>query len=400
MRRGLLTALAILATAGPARAQAPEFEERTTPGWVFTPSVTFGGQWDTNPTVENAGNEPHFREWSALVRPVGDLNFNGRRSRMNLGYSGALSTYRHLPELRRYEQYTKFGVDHEFSRRLSLESTASYADVPSTDRLEILVGQLAFQDIGSRLFDATETIKISTSARDRIVAAYKFRHVTFDNEPQQASDSPQLVGGYSHKPSVTIFHDLDSRLTVGGGWDYRRDFVDQGRQIFDVHSVSGVVAYRLVRDTTVTAGLGAARLRETHGTFAKWGPTLYGALEQTAGRSTFSVRYERAFLPTYTIGGLTADQTLQVAARTPLGRSRSYVEGSVAYGRTRPVRELGLGFQLDSIFTHAAVGYRLTRWLNTEAFYWGMNQTSSQLLDVDRTRIGVQFVTFKPMRIQ
>jgi len=391
----------VLAIVAPAYAQAPEWEpERTTAGWVFTPTITLGAQWDTNPTVENAGNQPQFHEWSALVRPVGELDFRGRRSQLNLGYSGAFTSYRNLPELQRYEQYTKTGIEHEFSRRLSTKSSVSYSDVPSTDRLQTLVGQLVFQDIGSRLFEAAHAFEITPSPRNKIVAEYRFRYITFDNEPQKAADSPLLQGGYSHKPSVTVLHDVTSRLSVGAGWDYRRDSVDSGRQIFEVQGEGGVVTYRLMRDTTVTGGLGTARLRETHGTLTKWGPTVYGQLEQRAGRSTVSVRYERSFLPTYTIGGLTADQTLQVSARTPVARSRSYVEGGVAYGRTRPVQELGLGFELDSLFTHATVGYRVTRWLRTEVFYWGTHQTSSELLDVDRTRIGIQFVTSRPMRIQ
>jgi hypothetical protein len=400
MRRLLFTALVALAIVESAQAQSVERpEERTTAGWVFTPAFLLGGQWDSNVTVQSAGN-PHFKEWGALVNPFADVSFNDRQTHMTAGYSGTLEAYRRFGELQRFDQRTKFTIEHEISRRLTIGSSLSYADVPSTDRLEILTGQLAFQDIGSRLLDTAAQLEIKTSARNRVVAEYKFRDVTFDAKPQLETDSPILNGGYSHEPSVTLLQDLTSRLTVGAGWKYSRSRVETGVQVFEVHSGTGAVAYRLARNTTLSAGLGASYLREEHGTVAKWGPTFYGVVEQRAGRTDVSVRYERAFLPTYIVGGLTADQSVQATARTPLGRTRSYVEGSLAYGRTRPVEELGLGFQLDSVFTRVAFGYRVARWLRTEACYSGMHQTSSLLLDVDRTRVGVQFITSKPMRIQ
>ena len=400
MTRAFVTMLALLAIAGPVQAQSTEQPaERTTPGWVFTPAFILGGQWDSNVTVQSVGN-PQFSEYAARVNPFADLYFTGRRTQMNVGYSGALEAYRRFSELQRFDQRTNFTVEHEISRRMKIGSSLSYADVPSTDRLEILVGQLAFQDIGSRLLDTTSHFEIKTGARNRIQAEYKFRDVNFDAKPQRQVDSPILHGGYSHEPSVKFLQDLTRRFTVGAAWNYRRSYIEDGLQIFDVHTASGGVLYRLAAGTTVSAGAGASHLRETHGTLAKWGPTLYGVVEQRAGRTDFSITYERSFLPTYMVGGLTADQTLHATMHAPLGRSRSYVEGSVAYGRTRPVKELGLGFQLDSVTTHAAFGYRVARWLRTEAFYSGMHQTSSALLDLDRTRIGVQFITSKPMRIQ
>lgn len=400
MTRAFVTMLALLAMARPAPAQAPEQpSERSTPGWVFTPAFTLGGQWDSNVTVQSVGN-PRFQEWGAVVNPVATINFNGRRTDMNASYSGQLEAYRRFRELQRFDQRTRFSVEHVVSRRVKVGSTLSYADVPSTDRLEILVGQLAFQDIGSRLLDTATHLEIKTGPRTRMEAEYKFRDVQFDRTPQKAADSPVLNGGYSHEPSIALLQDLTSRLTVGAGWNYRRSRIDNGLQVFEVQNGTGAVAYRLARDTTLSAGLGASYLHEAHGTVSKWGPTFYGSVAHRAGRTDLNVRYERSFVPTYVVGGLTADQSVQGTARTPLGRSRSYVEGSLSYGRTRPVEELGLGFRLDSVFTRVAFGYRVTQWLRSEAFYSGMHQTSSLLLDVDRTRIGVQFIVAKPMRIQ
>ena len=138
MRRLLFTGLAALAIVGPAQAQSDERpEERTTAGWVFTPAFLLGGQWDSNVTVQSAGN-PHFKEWGALVNPFADVSFNDRRTHMTAGYSGTLEAYRRFKELQRFDQRTKFTVEREISRRVTFGSNLSYADVPSTDRLEIL----------------------------------------------------------------------------------------------------------------------------------------------------------------------------------------------------------------------------------------------------------------------
>jgi uncharacterized protein (PEP-CTERM system associated) len=400
MTRAVLAVLAALAVAAPARAQNPEWQpERTTPGWVFTPAFVLGGQWDSNVTVQSKGN-PHFSEWAGLVNPIGEVNFNGRRTHVNAGYSGALEAYRRFSELQRFDQRVKFDVKQDLSRRLLFEGSTTYSDVPTTDRLEILQGQLPFLDIGSRVLESGARLQIKTGARSRIDTEYKFEHVRFDLAPQREFDSAVLLGGYSHQVGLNAFHDVTDRFTIGGGWDYRRANVEGGLQVFNIQTGSGSLAYRLARDTTVSGGLGVSYLSETRGTVSKWGPTFFGLVEQRAGRTSFSAQYERSFVPAYTIGGLTADQSVRVSARTPLGRSRSYVQGSLSYGRTRPVRELGLGFQLDSVSTHAAFGYRLSRWLQTEVFYLGTHQTSSALLDVDRHRVGIQFITSKPMRIQ
>ena len=120
MRRTLFALFVLAATAGAASAQpAPWAPERLSAGWVFTPSMVVGALWDSNVTVRSAG-DPHVAEWIGLLNPRGELDFNGRHTHLNLGYSGALNAYRDLPELDRYEQRSRFEVRHTISPRLSL----------------------------------------------------------------------------------------------------------------------------------------------------------------------------------------------------------------------------------------------------------------------------------------
>ena len=97
---------------------------------------------------------------------------------------------------------------------------------------------------------------------------------------------------------------------------------------------------------------------------------------------------------------MTQNQNLSGSVRVAFAGTRGYVSGSVSHGRTDPVEEIGLGFRTDSVWFNGSIGYQLTRWLRAEGFYTGSQQTSTARGDVDRARIGVQFVTFKPVRMQ
>jgi hypothetical protein len=106
-------------------------------------------------------------------------------------------------------------------------------------------------------------------------------------------------------------------------------------------------------------------------------------------------------VPSFSFGGLTGNQELAVAVRAPLTRGgRLTAAGSVTFSRTDPVRALGLGHRVDTLWTEASIGYQLSRWLRTEGFLSSMQQSTTIGGDFDRLRVGVQFVTFKPVRIQ
>jgi hypothetical protein len=121
MTRVVLALGVSLTMLGHAQAQTVRWAPaRTTPGWVFTPAVLLGGGWDSNVTVQNQGN-PELHEWVGVVNPRGEIDFNGRRTHVNGGYSGALEAYRQLNELQRFEQRAKLEVRHNASRRVVLE---------------------------------------------------------------------------------------------------------------------------------------------------------------------------------------------------------------------------------------------------------------------------------------
>ena len=98
----ILIALCLLGLASSsADAQSSPFfrEVRTTAGWVFTPGGAVGGVWDSG--VQTGGESDAndlVQKFVVLANPRAELDFNGRRTRFNIGYSGAYeSTGRKVP---------------------------------------------------------------------------------------------------------------------------------------------------------------------------------------------------------------------------------------------------------------------------------------------------------------
>jgi hypothetical protein len=76
------------------------------------------------------------------------------------------------------------------------------------------------------------------------------------------------------------------------------------------------------------------------------------------------------------------------------------VQAGVAYSRNEPLQLTGDRLLLHSWWTGASVGYAAARWLSIEGFYSGDFQHTSAQGQVNRTRVGIQIVTLKPVRIQ
>ena len=393
----MLLVAAALAT-GRAEAQpAPWQPDRLSPGWVFTPTMVLGGLWDSNVTVRNQGN-PLIQEWVGILNPRGELDYNGRQLRFNTGYSGAFEAYRHVSELNRYEQKARVFTQYRASARLQAMARASYTVTPTTDRLEL--GTLPFIDFGGKMFDVSSGLTFDTSPRTQFAGEYRFQHITFDRDRDVVRNA-LLQGGYAHSPVISVRHSLTRRFSVGGGWQYRRATVAEGTQNFNVQSALGEVSYQIAESTSVGAGAGASHVQISNTDVSTWGPAFRAGLQHQVERTTLTVSYNKSFVPSFSFGGLTGNQEITAGVRAPLTRGgRLEFNGSVAYSKAEPVIALGVGYGLDSWWTNWSLGYLVSPWLRTEGFVSTMHQTSTIRGNVDRTRVGIQFVTFKPVRIQ
>jgi hypothetical protein len=279
-----------------------------------------------------------------------------------------------------------------------VSSVASYVSAPSTDRLELDGGALPFVDVGSKLFDAGGMFQLALSPRTTLGGRYQFQRAQFDQSTSQGFAF--LRGGHSQAPSVQVMHRLTGRFSAGASWEYRHADVGGGEQTFQVQDATGDVSYQVSAGTTLDGGAGGSYLRVSNTGLTAWGPAFHGSVEHRRGRTTFSANYRRAFIPSFSFGGLTADQTMAASVRVPFAHDRAYATAGIGYSRTEPVEALGVGFRLNSRFTSAAVGYQVAPWLRSEGFLNLSHQDSSARGLVNRTRLGFQFVTFKPVRIQ
>lgn len=404
MRRIVFAIMTVALSVVPALAQpAPWQPERLTAGWTFTPGFVFGAMWDTNVAVQNQGN-PQIHGGSALINPRGELDFNGPRTHFNTGYSGAFEQYRTLNALNRFDQRARLDFEQRHSERLQVNATASYTSMPTTDRLEV-GGSLPFVDIGSEVFDAGGGVKLALSRRTSLEGEYRFEDIVFDRSQTSINPFQFLFSGHSQSPAARLMHQLTDRLTVGAAFQYQHADIGAGSQTIDIENSTGEATYKLSSTTTLSGGGGLSYLRVSQATLATTGlattgPSFHGGIEHHAGQLLLSASYQRTFVPAFGLGGLTANQYVSGNAYLPFAQGRYYVSGGVSYSRTSPVQALGVGYRLDSTWTDAAAGYQVARWLRAEGFLAVTHQNSTARGLIDRTRVGIQLVTFKPVRIE
>ena len=391
----IVVAAAALLSAGAAQAQpAPWQPERFTAGWVFTPSMVFGGMWDSNVTVRHT-NSPEVEDWVGIVNPRGELDYNGRRTKFNVGYSGTLHTYRALDELTRYDQRARASARRQVTRRLAFETRHSASLSPTTEDLE--VNGLPFTQVGSRLYSGRGGVSYAVNDRTNWAADYTFEWVRFDRDTPEFS---LLRGGESHGIGTSVTRRVATRLSAGASYNYAYTRLGDGELDADLQRAQGELGYQVGPNTALSVGAGVAYLQVSRATESQLGPTYGAGIAHEAGRVQLRARYERTFVPTYGFGTTVAHQQASGSAYVPIRNGRMFVSGGVSYRKAEPVEGLGNLIQIDSLRFEGAYGLHATRWLRMEAFYTGSFQESSARGQYDRTRVGLQFVTLKPMRVQ
>lgn len=395
-----LVALALIAVASPAAAQPqPWSPERITAGWVFTPAIVFGGMWDSNVTIRNENN-PATAEVVGLVNPKGEIDFSSRRAKFSAGYSGTLETYRKIDELTRYDQRGRLDARYQMRPRLQFNTRQMLTISPTTEQLEL--AGLLFTRVGSRMLDSRGGFVYDITQRSKLIADYNFQWVNFDRGSESSPDFIFLQGGHSHSPTAELTYQVAKRVDVGGVYAYRRTSIDGGEQVFDSQEALATIVVELGPATKVNAKGGLAHVSLARSTDTQTGPAFGGGISHTAGRVDLDASYERSFLPSFGFGGLSANEVFHAGVRVPIARGRMFAASGFTWRRTEPTLALaeGLVLSLDSYWLNSSFGYSVARWLRMEAFYTLTHQASSAEGNVDRTRIGIQFVTSKPMRIQ
>ena len=375
-------------------AQTPWSPERFTAGWVFTPSMGLGAVWDSNALLVQEGNPP-TQELVALVSPRAEIDFNGKRARFSAGYSGRLQTYQSIDELTTYSQTGRVSSQYRLTPRLNVYSTQSFSQTPSTDELEI--EGLPFFRVGSRLFNAGGGFDYALSQRATVAASYGFQWISFHrNQP----DATSFGGGHYHNPSVNMSYKLTSRVRVGGIWEHSWAELDGGAETYIVNAVLGEAEWKLGPDTSIRGAAGIAHLDAARSDEQRTGPSYRASIQHAFPRISVAAGYSRTYVPVFGFGGLTSSESFSVSATMPVIRERMFVRGAAVYGANDSLALSQTQISLESLRIGGVVGFAASRWLRVEAFIDDKHQTSSARGRVDRFRVGIQFVTSKPVRIE
>jgi hypothetical protein len=390
-------ALGILLWAAPAAAQnsdqGVEIESFRLPGWSFTPSIAFGTMYDSNVALSDAPADTGRTASDSLfnIVPGAQLEFIGRRSEFLADYRGFVRRYFDIDALNGFDQRASFYGRRAMSRRLTMFVRDIFNDSPTTDDIEL--NGVPFRRTGSR----TNTFAAGADYRIGKLTSLSTR---YDNT-WVSFDRPELflTGGWIHALRNELTYQFSEHVSAGGEYGYRRASLDERQREFDFQDAGGVVHVRLSPNTRANAAAGFAMLHDRNLDVTRHGPYVRLGLERTVDYFTVGAGFERQYVPSFGVGGANNSQNLHGYIRMPLPPRGFYSQASAAWRRTMPF-ELDV-LELDTLWLRSTVGYVAARWMRVEALYTFTRQDSTITGgEVDRHRVGVQFVISQPMRIQ
>ena len=395
-RRNIAGAAAlILGLAAPGFAQqdmSAEIPSRT-PGWSLTPGVTFGTVYDSNVALASAPADTRTTQGDRmlLAEPFGRLEYFSPRTDFSSGYQGYLRRYADVSQLNGFDQRGYLSLRRLATRRLTFFMHDSYADVPTTDEVEL--NGVPFSRVGSRLNTISAGVEARLSKFTDLSVRYENEWVKFDRQ------EALLSGGVVNGVRGQLTRRLNDRLSVGGEYGVRFANLNQGLHNVRFQETGGVLHYALESRTTISVAGGWAFLNDQLLNAQKNGAYIRGDITHDAQRATVGGSFERMFVPSFGFGGSNQSEELRGFVRMPFDRNRLYYQGSGAWRRSIPL--VASELQLDTIWLRSTIGYSASRWLRVEGFHVFTRQDSKVTGgEINRYRIGAEVVVSQPVRIQ
>ena len=365
------------------------------PGWTFTPGVIAGGTYDSNvlgtTSVTETGHPAS--DTYLTIDPTGSLRYGGKYTSFNANYRGTLRRYTTLDGLDAYDQYGAVSFDRRASKRLTFFGRNYYSTAQTTDELNL--AGVPFRRAGSQLDTLAAGLAYRLSEYTDWNVRYDFTWAHFDRE------APDLTSGLINAIQTGIAHRLTTRLRVGVDGAYRFANMDvTGNQTIQFVDGGGTISYNLGQFTTISASGGITYVDDQLHHVTRTGPYVRASISHTAAQAVFGTSYDQSFVPSFGFGGSTRSQQASGWIHLPPIGHRLYLQGSGSWGRTIPLDNRP--FQRhDTITLHSTVGYALSRQTHLQGVYIFTRQSSFVTADkeINRNRIGVEFVLFNPMRI-
>lgn len=386
-----LVVVGVIGRPSPAVAQ-PGVENRQPPGWVFTPSIAFGGSWDDNVLlVDPAGDSPG--DYATPISPTATLDYRGRRTRFTGGYGGSLLVYRTLGELNSSEQRVRAFFQHRATERVTIFAQENFTSAPTTDILQL--AGVPFYRIGARSNTAGGGVEAIVARHTTLRGTYLLNSVNFEDDARLGQ---QLDGGHAHQVLLTFARALSTHLTLGGEYELRRAILSEAEDRFNIHTGSATLRFHATPTIMLAGSVGVARLGPGLQHEGRTGPALGASIVRTGEYMTLSAAYRRSFIPSFGFGGTFQNEEWSGNVHVPFARNRAYADGSIAWFDNDPLADGPPSVR--TVWLSGTIGYRVMRWLNLEGFY-GLSQQDTQRVggDLDRTQIGFRVVAAKPVRI-
>ena len=395
-RQYLLAALGVILAAGaPVSAQDPgsDFQSWRTPGWSFTPGITIGSVYDSNIALASAPADTRTTQSDQLieVEPFGQLEYFSPRTEFSSGYRGYLRRYQDFDQLNGFDQQVHASVRRLMTRRLTFFAHNNYADVPTTD--DVQLNGVTFRRMGSKMNSAEAGIQARLTKYTDLSVQYENTWIKFDRPELFLTD------GWVNGVHSELSRRLNDRLSVGGEYAMRFANLNEGTHQVLFQDAGGVLHYHVASGTTLSLSGGVSHLNDRLVLVTRTGPYIRAGITQEVERATIGANFERMYVPSFSFGGSTQSQEIRGFVRMPLDKNRLYVQESAAWRRNDPF--IANELQLDTIWIRSTLGYSATRWMRVEGFHAFTRQDSIVTGgEINRHRIGAQVVISQPVRIQ
>jgi hypothetical protein len=374
-------------------AQAPVLR----PGWTFTPSLTFGGAWDDNVLLVGSESQALLPDdYVTALSPAGTLDYYGRRLTLATGYRGSFVRYRELSELNSLDLSASVNLQYRWTPRLTVGAGQTYSSSRETDVAEFI--GVPFSRIGNRRSTTQTSLDLRLSPHTTMNAGYALRVVDFD-EADLA-----FPGGHEQSVSWGLQHQLSTRVSVGGTYGFRRMLVVDDPNPIWLHHTAGTTEYQVTSQIALSGSLGVSHVRGDADRDSQSGLAGRAALHARREHFTATAYYERSMLPSFGFGGTFHNEELAGSLQGGFARNRAYWQAGAAWRENDPLitdrLTPELAPSLRSVWLTSRVGYRVYPWLNLEGYVTQAYQDARRPGGkVERTRVGFQIVTSKPLRL-
>lgn len=398
MRIRMLLAVLVAATfvVGPtvSAQQAPQPQTQQIPGWLFTPSIGFGGAWDDNVLLADRADNPPG-DYVSPLNPAATLDYNGRRTRLSSGYDGSFRFHRTLDEMNSYEQRLRALVQHRATPRLLLVAQESFIYAPTTDVIEFI--GVPFYRVGSRTNAVGGGFEAAVTAHTLLKGGYTLRNISFNGMDDRLVRD--LKGGHAHEVSVSVAHALSQRLGIGAEYELERAIIARDDDRFSIQTAQLTAEYLVAPRVMLSGAMGAAHLGPGLTHEAQTGPAWRIGVGYRGRHAQLSTSYSRSLIPSFGFGGTFQNEEWSGHVHVPFARNLAYVQGDLGLRNSDPLGAEEA--QLQTLWVSSAVGYTPVRWLRVEGFFSRSRQDAHRPGgNLGRQQLGFQIITSKPLRLR